>query len=412
MSHSWKTISDIAGLTVLGALAIWGMWRWLKRTDDPARLVFKWILTIPAIIGFVMLSRFLKKAMNAGGMDVGAAFTGGIGTALLGLYLAAIWRRNISELIAKPFGSLYDGGSKEIEPTPFYSAARAHRKFARYRQAIAEIRAQLAKFPNDFEGHMMLAEIQAENMNDLQGAEITVQRVIAQPGHTPRNIAYALNTLADWHLKFAQDRELARQDLEKIIALLPDSEMSALAAQRIAHLGETEHLLAPHDRRKIVVAHGVENAGLIAPGELPKAPEVDLTRQASDYVKHLAEHPLDTEAREKLAVIYSDHFGRLDLATDQLEQLISHPNQLPKRVVHWLNLLADLQVKHACAYETVRATLQRIATTFPKSAAAENAASRIAHLKLELKSKQKSQAVQLGSYEQDIGLKRGLPNKL
>ena len=397
---TWKTISDIAGLIVLGALAIWGMWRWLKRTADPALLVFKWILTAAVIwIMFAVIGPMLWK----GGVST---FAGMHFEAICGLALAAIWRRNISELIARPFASLYDGGSKEIEPTPFYSAARAHRKFGRYREAIAEIRKQLEKFPTDFEGHMMLAEIQVENMNDLQGAEITVQRVIAQPNHTPRNIAYALNTLADWHLKFAQDRELARQDLEKIIALLPDSEMSALAAQRIAHLAQTEHLLSPHDRRKIIVRHGVENAGLIAPGELPKAPEIDPAKQASDYVKHLVEHPLDTEAREKLAVIYSDHFGRLDLAADQLEQLISHPNQPPKRVVHWLNLLADLQVKHGCTYETVRATVQRIADTFPKTAAAETAASRIAHLRLELKSKQKSQAVPLGVYEQDIGLKR------
>jgi hypothetical protein len=39
---------------------------------------------------------------------------------------------------------------------------------------------------------------------------------------------------------------------------------------------------------------------------------------------------------------------------------------------------------------------------------ADVAASRITHLKLELKAKEKSKAVKLGSYEQDIGLKTRL----
>jgi hypothetical protein len=44
-------------------------------------------------------------------------------------------------------------------------------------------------------------------------------------------------------------------------------------------------------------------------------------------------------------------------------------------------------------------------------AAAELARRRLALLKLEMKSKDKSQAVKLGSYEENIGLKRGLPGR-
>ena len=62
-------------------------------------------------------------------------------------------------------------------------------------------------------------------------------------GPPPGNVALALNSLADWHLKYGQDREAARQDLEKIIELFPDSEMSARAAQRIAHLANPDFLL-------------------------------------------------------------------------------------------------------------------------------------------------------------------------
>jgi hypothetical protein len=55
--------------------------------------------------------------------------------------------------------------------------------------------------------------------------------------------------------------------------------------------------------------------------------------------------------------------------------------------------------------------LQQIVDLFPNSAAANTTASRIAHLKLEMKGKEKSQDVKLGSYEQDVGLKRGSPHK-
>jgi hypothetical protein len=122
-------------------------------------------------------------------------------------------------------------------------------------------------------------------------------------------------------------------------------------------------------------------------------------------VAHLQLHPLDAEAREQLALIYADHYNRMDLATDQYEQLITCPNQPQKRVVGWLNSLADLQIRHDADYDTVRATVQRIIDLFPNSAPAGVAASRITHLKLELKGRQKGQSVKLGTYEQDIGLK-------
>ena len=127
---------------------------------------------------------------------------------------------------------------------------------------------------------------------------------------------------------------------------------------------------------------------------------------AADYAKHLEEHPLDTETREKLAVLYATHYGRLDLATEELEQMIAEPNQPAKRVIHWLNLLADVQIKCSADYETVRQTLQRVIDRFPDIAGADLARARLAILKLELKANEKTQTVKLGIYEQNIGLKR------
>jgi hypothetical protein len=142
-----------------------------------------------------------------------------------------------------------------------------------------------------------------------------------------------------------------------------------------------------------------------------KTAEPDPEQVAAECVKHLEQHPLDTEARERLAVIYADHYGRLDLATNELEQMIEQPNQPGRLVVHWLNLLADLQIRGGAGFAAAQQTLQRIVERDPKAAAAEIARHRLALLKLEMKSKEKSQAVKLGSYEQNIGLKQGLPRR-
>ena len=401
-----RTYEIVRG-TVLLAVALsaagWCVFRCLKRTDDPARLIFKWVLT-GGVVGCLI---WVVGPMVAKGDHV-AAFIGIPLTAVVGLALAIIWRQDLADLAARPFASLYDGGSQEPIPHPAYSVAQSKQKRGNYLEAIAGIRKQLDRFPTDVEGQLLIAQIQAEDLKDLPAAELTVERFCAQPGHAPQNIVFALYSLADWHLKITQDREAARRHLEKIVALFPESEFALGAAHRIAHLGSPEMLLAPHERKKFTVTEGVQNLGLRRDQEHLKPAEPDPEKVAADCVKHLEQHPLDTEAREKLAVIYADHYGRLDLAAGELEQMIGQPNQPARLIVHWLNLLADLQIRGGAGFQAVQQTLQRIVDRNPEVAAAEIARHRLALLKLEMKGKDKSQAVKLGSYEQNIGLKRGL----
>jgi hypothetical protein len=212
--------------------------------------------------------------------------------------------------------------------------------------------------------------------------------------------------MADWHLKLAQDSDSARTSLEKIIAKFPGTELSAQAAQRIAHLGGAEKILmAAHDRQALSMPEGVKNIGLLNSSKHLVPVEEPPEKIAADYVKHLEQHPLDTEVREKLAVIYADHYKRLDLATLELKQLVEQPNQPTKRVAHWLNLLADLQVRCGADYDLVRGTLEKIVELFPGLPAAEIARSRLARLKLEFKGKETTPGKKLGVYEQNIGLK-------
>jgi len=386
---------------VFGVCFLWLVIRAFKKSDDPQLLLFKWFLTA-LVIGFMAWQVGpMVKSQNSS-----VAISGVFVTVFCGWALAAIWRRNLANIIAKPIGSLYDGGNDEIEARPMYSFAVTKRKRGKYDEAVAEIRRQLEKFPTDVEGHLLLAEIQAENLNDVPGAQVTIHRLCNQPGHSPRNVALALNYLADWHLKLAQDREAARQALEKIIGLCADTEFSAMASQRIGRLGTTEHLLSPHDRQRLSLREGVKDIGLLQSSAHVVPKETDPAKRAAEYVKHLEQHPLDTEAREELAKLYAEHFQRVDLAIDQLEQLVNCPNQPDKRVVHWLNAIADLQIKHNSDLDSARATLQRIIEKIPRAAAAENAQRRLDLLKLSLKANEEKQGVKMGTYEQNIGLKR------
>jgi len=393
-------------LLVVGIAAVgWFVVFTIRKAEDPARMLFKWLVTVP-----VLWLLFCKAAPMVAQGGYGGAFGGVPFTAVCGLGLAIIWRRDLAELIANPFASLYNGGNIPPEQRPLYSIAQAKQKQGHYLEAVAEIRKQLDRFPNDFEGHMLLAQIQAVDLKDMDGAELTIQRLVAQPGHAPRNITFALYSLADWHLQFGPDREAARRALEQVGTLLPETEFALTAAHRIAHLGDAENELVPHDKRYVLTV-GPKNLGLERDQKSVELPEKDPAEMAAEHVRRLHQHPMDTEAREKLAVIYADHYARLDLATDELEQMIQFPNQPTRLVVRWLNLLADFQIRAGGDHDVVKQTLERIIELYPNLAAAETARKRIALLKLELKAKQKNEAVKLGTYEQNIGLKGSGPSQ-
>jgi len=384
---------------VFAAALVWFIARTVRGAEDPARMAFKWILTIP----LSLLCLFSFKWFGPYGLFV---------IVVSGVVLSILWTPHLGAAFIEPLTGILDGGNQQIEPRPAYSVAQSRQKQGRYTEAIMEIRKQLARFPTDFEGQMLLAQIQAENLQDLAGAELTIHRICEQTGHAPKNIAFALYALADWHLKIGQDAEAAQRALQAVVDAFPNSELSLGAAQRIAHLGGMDMLLAPHERRKYQVTEGPQDLGLRRAREAHGPAEPDPGQQAAEWVKHLEEHPQDTEAREKLALIYFDHYGRLDLATDQLEQMIQQPNQPAKLVVRWLNLLADLQIRAGADYTTIHETLQRIVDRDPNLAAAEMARHRQALLKLELKANEKREGVKLGTYEQNIGLKHGGPPRL
>jgi hypothetical protein len=71
-----------------------------------------------------------------------------------------------------------------------------------------------------------------------------------------------------------------------------------------------------------------------------------------------------------------------------------------------LNLLADLQIRLASDMELARQTLRRVIDLYPKSAAANTANVRMSQLRLEMNQHTGQRTLKLGTYEQNIGLKR------
>lgn len=393
------------GFIVIGAIV--ASYFSFKHSTNRGGLVVKWLVTA-AVVGYILKS--VVPAFAAGGQ---MALGGLVSMLFLGGILAATWRHSIIELIASPFMSLYDGGNEEIEAKPYYSIATTQRKKGNYAVAVAEVRKQLEKFPDDFEGVMLLASIHAENLNDLTAADTVLNRFCEGKKVADVHVAAAWTAMADWHLKHGVDADSARVSLEKIIARFPGTELALKAEQRLAHLGATEKILMEqHDRPKIQMREGAKNIGLLDSTEFLKPKEIEPGKLAAAYVKQLEAHPHDSDTREKLATIYARDFQRLDLATMELGHLIKESRHSPKQIAGWLNLLANFQVELGEDINTVRATLMQIVDNYPGLPIADVTRRRLERLNSEFKGKEKSApGVQLGEYEQNIGLKYGRPSQ-
>lgn len=396
MGFLFSFLIGLAAFLVAG----WWFYRRVQDSPDSKSLWVKWVITFACFLLWVYLG------IQAQGSGAGGAFLIPAIGACTGILLSVLWTPHIAGWLFSPITSWYDGGDREPELRPLYSIAQAQRNRGNYDRAIAEVRKQLARFPNDYQGYMLIAEIQAEDFKDLDTAQQTIEHILTIPELAPKNAAFALTRLADWQVKFRDDLSGARETFQRIIERLPETEEAQLAAQRIAHLASPEDLADMHNPRAIRVTVHTEKIGL--QGRVVGEPEPAETMHsiAQRYVDHLRDYPLDNDIREKLALLYANEYQRLDLAMIELEQLIATPHQLPKVVAHALNTLADLQIRLASDVNGARKTLERIVVLYPNSAAANTAQTRISQLRLELNQHSNQKTLRLGSYEQNIGLKR------
>src|SRR5260370_12862919 len=117
-----RALSIAAGLLMLlGAFAtfIWLIVRSVKRSDDPAKLIFKWVLTFGLVAALFGITKGI-------GLDsLGALAIPSICVAF-GVAMSIIWAPSLGAAMARPITSMFDGGDKELEPQPFYSVAIAN----------------------------------------------------------------------------------------------------------------------------------------------------------------------------------------------------------------------------------------------------------------------------------------------
>jgi len=374
--------TGILSWTVCVAVVIAVLGWVLSRSEAPFKLILRWVVTAIVVGGtWLMFSHMFKPSAGFLG-GVAAAFALAIGTAVCGLILAITWGSSLISWLITPISRLFYDDRQEIEPEPLYSIAQAHRNKGRYLEAMDAVQEQLKQFPNDVKGTLMLAEIQMVDLHDMEGAEQTLETLISTA--TTASGVVALNQMADWRLGIGHNLEGAREALERIRGLYPDSEAAYMAGQRLAHLTDP-NMVAERQTPKPI--HYVEFPRPSRVGEVvdvrPKTMEPG--QEAAQLVKHIEQYPEDFEAHERLATLYADHYHRMDLARSELGELIANKHAPRKKVVAWLNRLADLEIRVAGDIDAARSALQRIIDANPKVAAAEQARRRIDLLARELR---------------------------
>lgn len=386
----------LAGLGLLVLVAIFNRWRG-KRTDFHFWL--RWFLTVVAVAD---LGWSVTPAMRHGGIP---ALFGLLEGVFCGGMLAVAWSDRLCNWVASPFTSLFSP-NQAAEPMPLYSAAEARIKQGHYREAMAEVWGQLVRFPDDLQGHMMIAEIRARHLRQVEEALSGLEEFLNTTS-LPRHAAVAvLNRIAEYRLRLQKDVPGATEALRRIVREFPHTESAALAEQRLAHIGDPENLQRERERRLKVTAvegyPGLQDRKLEAPD-----PHSAIREKIRNLLAQLDRHPHDYAAREELVHLHAFWNGDAEAAFRELDILLKMPHAPTAKVVAWLNTKADIAVKVNHDIDAARRDLETIVRCFPESSAAIQAEKRIHLLGRELKACQERRAsIKLGTYEQNIGLKQ------
>jgi tetratricopeptide (TPR) repeat protein len=216
------------------------------------------------VTGAYALFAFASARHLAGMTGVAGAGAGVLVVSLFlvsGLILANLWSADLGALLARPITSLFDGGGERVKADqPFYARAQALRKRGELEGAEAEVRRQLTRFPGDFAGHLLLAEMQADDHRDLPAAFATLHLVVVDAERPAEQRAQALLQEATWRADRTGETELARELFERLLREFAPTEAAIPARQRLARLPWPDGA-EPERRRLRVVVH-TEQLGL------------------------------------------------------------------------------------------------------------------------------------------------------
>lgn len=406
-SIDWRYVIAIGKFWLLGAfdlgLLIWLALRKIGRLDgdDDGFTVFRFALVLNA--GLLMY--WVAIPVTFSGSQI-AVLLGVPLIAACGIAIGIGITPTLVHWVLNPLTGALDGSAEPQKKEPLYSMALARRNQNEPRKAIEAIGVQLQEFPYDFEGMMLQAEIEACDLRDMPAARDSLELLLKNGNFPKARKAYALTTLADWELEVAKNPDAARAALSQIVELFPDSEISRSAQQRLLRLPTKEDLAdreLTHTHKLPSQRTSAEQAAAeAASGRNPDS-------EAALLTDRLTAHPDDDEARERLAAIYAERYKRVDMATDQMEQLISDPRQPRDETVRRLNLLAQFHLRFALDGDAARNCLRRIIDMFPGTPAANLAATEIQTMPDTATLRRKSEAVPMVEAEKDLGLKRPRP---
>lgn len=332
----------LVALAALGTL-VWYAQQAAERTDRPAvRVLIRLGVSLLLGLGGVPAIQFIFSRMSGSlAQGFGVALLGAAVFVAIAILLAVLWAPEIGSLIFSPLEALLTGGAAEPDPVPMYSPAKARRNRGDFDGAIAAVREQLERFPQDWEGWRLLADIQVVNQQNLPAARGTMLELVVNPHQTRDIHVAALNWLADsYQADQPPDLEAARHALQQIHQLDPDSPAGRAAYQRLAHLAELEQA------RGDVPLHLPEadpRLGLYRPGEGPQPAVLDPQAEVDRCLVQLEQFPDDHETREQLARAYAEEMDRPDLAIEQLARLAGLAGQPPAERERWLTRLAELE---------------------------------------------------------------------
>jgi hypothetical protein len=275
----------------------------------------------------------------------------------------------------------------EIVKKPTYSRAVARMHCDKYEEAEMAVIDELEKCEEDFDGWLLLAELYAVHFHDLSEAERTIRETCEHPGTTDSQRSVALHKLADWHLKFANDPVAARRDLEEICDLTAHSHLAYMARQRLNQLPATKEEWTERQKGKTYHLPALRSDFDATPPEA--APTGAAREEAIFRAKRLSEklhqNPNDAADREELARLLAEKLGKAEAGLEQLELLLTLPDQPGQKSAEWLALMAAWQIKFKRNETAARQILERLVREFPQSAPAFAAQRRLNLMDLEAK---------------------------
>jgi hypothetical protein len=252
---------------------------------------------------------------------------------------------------------------------PSYSAAMAKMQMGRYEEAELEVIRQLEMCEEDFDGWMMLAALYAEQHKDLPVAEKTIFELCAQPNVNMSQVSAALNRLADWYLKLAEEPVAARRVLDEIGKRFPGSHVAKMTELRLKKIPATKEELLEQKKPRALHLPSIgaklfeakEDEGRL------KLSEKEAAALANKLAAKLKTDPNDVRNREEFARLLAEQLGKVDPAIDQIKMLLELPEQPAMKRAEWFGLLASWELKYRRDEEAARRFLEKVMRDFAKT---------------------------------------------